>query len=247
MANTSVEPFVIDGVSLRPPDHLTVIGSEHIKGGGTTKTTNCMMTAFALVALGYRVRVVSYDREHSSVSWADKAARGLSAFQVGKPLPWPDKFEVENADTLEDLVELVHDYDGDYVIIDGGPADPDSVQTVAALCHYVILPMEPGPLVLEQAPVTVSLVQEVSDAQGREIDVRVLLVRVNLVTRVARTTREILDGSEIVVMDVMIGDATGIKEAAHQVPRRLYGWDRVVRELLGDGVTTGPNGKEPTS
>lgn len=236
MTTTDAAPYVYGGVEIYPPNHVRVLGSVHIKGGGTTKTTNCMMTAFALVAKGARVRVISFDKEHSSVSWADKGFAGNSVFRRGTApaLPWPKELEVEPADSLEDLIELTHDYDGDYVIIDGSPADPESVRIVAALCHHVILPMEPGPLVLEQAPVTADLVREIEDYQGRDIDVRVLLVRVNIVTKVAQTTKKVLGASQIKVMDVTIGDHTGIKECAHQVPRRLYGWDHVIRELLGD-------------
>lgn len=237
MTLTDVVPYVsADGVDLYPPDHLIVIGSTNIKGGGTTKTTNCMMSAFAFVKRGLRVRVVSFDREHSAVSWADKGFGGTGLFQDPKKpvLPWPDGLEVEPADSVEDLMELIHNYDGDIVMVDGSPADPESVRVVASVCHIVILPMEPGSLVLEQAPVTVGLVHEVEAEQGRTIDVRVLLVRVQIQTRVAQTTKAVLDGSGIAVMKVTIGDHTAIKEAAHQVPRRLFGWDAVIIEILGD-------------
>lgn len=237
MTLTDAMPYVTeDGVELYPPDHVTVIGSTHIKGAGTTKTTNCMMSAFAFVKRGLRVRVVSFDREHSAVSWADKGYEGTGLFQDPKKtvIPWPDDLEVEGADSPSDLMELIHDYDGDIVMVDGSPADPESVRIVAAVCHIVVLPMEPGSLVLEQAPVTVALAQEIEEEQGRDIDVRVLLVRVQIATRVAQKTKEVLDGSGIPVMKVTIGDHTAIKEVAHQVPRRLFGWDAVVIELLGD-------------
>lgn len=236
MTHTDVIPYSVEDVDLYPPEHVCVIGSTSIKGGGTTKTTNCMMSAFALAARGLRVRVVSFDREHSAVSWADKAEMGLGLFQRGKPLAWPEGLDVEEANSVEDLMELIHDYDGDVVLVDGSPADPDSVRAVAAVCHYVVVPMEPGGLVLEQAPVTAELVREVERHQNRFIDLRVLLVRVQMATRVATITREVLAGSEITVMQMTIGDHTAIKEIAHQVPRRLYGWDTVVVELLGDDL-----------
>lgn len=234
MTDTDVTPYVFEGVELYPPDHVTVIGSTHMKGGGTTKTTNCMFTAFALVARGFRVRVVSYDREHSAVSWADKGAAGIGLFQRGPAIPWPKGLEVEPADSPEDLMDLVHEFDGDYVIVDGSPADEESVKIVAAVCHVVVLPMEPGTLVLEQAPVTAALVREVEDEQGRTIMLRVLLVRVNRITRVARRTKEVLAESDIETLKTSIGNHTEISEMAHQVPRRLYGWETVVVELLGE-------------
>lgn len=222
-----------------PPKSAEVWSFTNIKGGGTTKTTATMMTAFALTRRGESATVISWDRIHSAVSWADKAADGIGMW--GKGLDWPENLYVEPADEVTDMHDLVVSAKTDKVLIDGGPADHESVKEIARLSDKVIVPMEPGSLVIEQAPITLDLVAEVEDEQSRRIDSRILLVRVKMATIVAEKTMAVLKGHNLNVMKMTIGERTGIGRAAHQVPRQLYGYESVVDEL------SRPHGQEPGS
>lgn len=215
----------------RPPDHTRVIGSTHIKGGGTTKTTLAIMLGHALVRRGYSVRVVSWDRVHSAVSWTEKADQGVG-LGGGVHRPWPETYEVEAADDLDELYGLVHGSQADYTIIDGGPADPEGLKALAALCHKIILPTEPGYLPAEQVGPVFELVSEVEEDQGREIDCKVLLVRVHAATAIAGQVEGALTSLGFPMMETKIPNNALVARAAHSVPTRLYGFERVADEVL---------------
>lgn len=222
-----IEPWV----SWRPPDHTQVIGSTHLKGGGTTKTTAAIMLGHALARLGFSVRVVSYDRVHSAVSWAEKAHAGVG-MGGSAARPWPENYEVEAANSLEELYGLVHGSQADFTIIDGGPADPDGLKALAALCHKIIIPTEPGYLTAEQVSPTFELVYQVEADQGREIDIRVLMVRVKAATAIAKQVEDALHELNLPTMTTRIADNALVTRAAHSVPTRLFGYDLVARELV---------------
>ncbi len=215
----------------KPPEHTRVIGSTHIKGGGTTKTTLAIMLGHALVRRGYSVRVVSWDRVHSAVSWAEKAQNGVG-MGGGAYRPWPEAYEVEAADDLDELYGLVHGSEADYTIIDGGPADPEGLKALASLCHRIMLPTEPGYLPAEQVSPVFELVNEVEEDQGREIDCRVLLVRVPTGTAIAAQVESALTSLGFPMMNTKIPNNALVTRAAHSVPTRLYGFERVADEVL---------------
>lgn len=219
--------------SWRPPTHTRVIGSTHIKGGGTTKTTLAIMLGHAFVRLGFTVRVVSWDRVHSAVSWADKAAGGQGLGGAAKR-EWPSTYEVEAADDLDELYGLVHGSQTDITIIDGGPADPEGLKALASLCDEMLLPTEPGYLPAEQVSPVFELVHEVEEDHGREIDCRILLVRVHATSAIASQVEQALSSLNYPMMKTKIADNLLITRAAHSVPVRLHGFEKVAAELLNN-------------
>ncbi|MCC3318400.1 hypothetical protein [Nocardia africana] len=214
----------------RPPATGKTIGSAHVKGGGTTKTTAAILTGHAYIARGETVDVISFDYFHSAVSWADKAHEGLG---LGKAAhrPWPKNYNVEPADTDDDLWSLIHGSAASRRIIDGGPADPESFKKVVRLSDTVILPTEPSYLTIEQVTAAFELVGEIEEEQNRQIDARVLLVRVNPSLALTKDVREALTTVNIPVMESMIRQDGNIARAAHTVPLRCFGYEKVVEEL----------------
>ncbi|ATL72528.1 hypothetical protein CRH09_39860 (plasmid) [Nocardia terpenica] len=189
-----------------------------------------MMMGHAYIRRGEDVTLVSWDRYHSAVSWADKAHEGVGLGGAAHRL-WPDNFVVEGAEDEDDLYGLIHGSTASRKIVDGGPADPESLKLIARLADVVILPTEPGYLTTEQIMPAFDLVGEIEQEQGRKIDTRVLLVRVDPNTALAKQARDMLEAVGIPVMKAQIRQNTLVARAAHSVPVRLFGYEAVVEEL----------------
>ncbi|MGW4354616.1 ParA family protein [Nocardia sp. NPDC004582] len=219
-----------DYTGWRPPEDCTVIASTHIKGGGTTKTTCAIMSGFAYVRSGKDVDLVSYDNYHSAVAWADKAHEGLGLGGAAHR-EWPANYGVEPANTEAELYGIIHGSNASRRIIDGGPADPEGLKNIARLSHKIILPTEPGYLTVEQITGAYDLVGEVEQEQGRQIDCRVLFVRVDPSAALTRDIEDALSSVGIPVMKARIRNNTLVARSAHSVPLRLFGYEAVVEEL----------------
>ncbi|OLZ43628.1 hypothetical protein BS329_38895 [Amycolatopsis coloradensis] len=139
---------------------------------------------------------------------------------------------MEPANTPEELYGLVHGSTEEFTIIDGGPADPDALQTIARLSHRIILPTEPSMLVAEQVTPVVEYVNEVEEEQGRKIPCQVLLVRVMTGSKLTGTVEDALSAVNISMMKTRIPNNGMVTRAAHTVPTRLYGYEFVAEELL---------------
>lgn len=213
-----------------PPPTGKTIASTHIKGGGTTKTTAAMMMGHSYIRAGEDVSLTSWDYFHAAVSWADKAHEGVGLGGSAHRL-WPENFIVEGADNEEELYGLVHGSQASRRIIDGGPADPEGLKTLARLADVIILPTEPGYLTIEQITPVFDLVGEVEEEQGRKIDCRVLLVRVDPALALTRETKEVLEAVGIPVMRAQIRQNALIARAAQSVPLRLFGYEAVIEEI----------------
>lgn len=214
----------------RPPEVGMTIASTHVKGGGTTKTTAAVMMGHSYVRRGEDVTLVSWDQFHSAVSWADKAHEGIGLGGAAHR-PWPENFVVEGAEDEDDLYGLIHGSTAQRKIIDGGPADPESIKLLARLSNVVILPTEPGYLTAEQVTPAFDLVGEVEDEQNRKIDVRVLLVRVDPHSALSNQVRDMLGAVGIPVMKTEIRQNILVARSAHSVPLRTYGYEKVIEEI----------------
>ena len=219
-----------DYTGWQPPQNCTVIASTHVKGGGTTKTTAAILSGFGYARQGLDVDLVSYDKYHAAVSWADKANAGLGLGGAAHRL-WPENYSVEPADSEEELYGLIHGSYAPIRIIDGGPADPEGLKNIARLSHKIILPTEPGFLPLEQISSAYELVLEVEQEQGRQIDCRVLFVRCDPSSALTRDCEQAVSAAGIPVMKSRIRNSASVARAAHSVPLRLFGYEQVIEEL----------------
>lgn len=179
--------------------------------GGTAKTTTSMMTAAALVAQGYSVRVVDMDLMQGSASaWLDDAEK--AGFDLGYSV---------NPHNVHSLRRMP--MDTDFVIIDCPPNTPDLIDAAINRADLVLIPVMPSGLEMTRMWATLAL------AGGKG---EVLLVRVVPNTVLARNVEQVLEDNHVPMFPVKIHQRQGVCRAFGTSPEQLFGYEDVASHVV---------------
>ena len=177
--------------------------------GGVTKTTSSVYVATALSKYG-KVLLKDSDPQGSATEWLEDI----------EDLPF--NFELANQRNMR----KANGYD--YVVIDTPPGNPALINEAINVADFVIIPAEPSAM-------DISSVYAIVDAMKPDTLHRVLLTKVNPITKSFRLAKEVLDEEKIPRFEINIPRSEGIKNSFGKIPKEskeLEVYEGLVKEIL---------------
>lgn len=196
--------------------------------GGVAKTTTAVYLAAGLAGTG-RTLVVD----------ADPQARTLMDWRGMAGDDWPEHVtvtsHVEPRSLSRDIGGMARDYQ--HMVIDVGGESDLLLAAALAVADHLVCPVVPSPPELRRLPATIDLAERAALGAGREITVRVLLVKVERRSIALREARELLAAANVPVMqaDVRYLPAT-IPDSFGRLPVDLLDYGPVLAELMAEAA-----------
>lgn len=193
---------------------MTTITIMHTKGG-VGKTTSAMYLATAASRAGIKSVVVDSDSQGSAGAWAKIASKRT------RKLP----FEVvETGSNISPLIKDLAGPDG-LVFIDTPPGTSPAISESVKLADLVVVPCGASPIELQRVWPTLSFLN------GHPA--LVLLTNVDLRSNLSAQIRKRLLETEVPVLRSLVPQRSQIKRSFGKTPDALYGYDDVLKELVG--------------
>ncbi len=184
----------------------TTISLVHTKGG-VAKTTSALYLATAAHRRGMNVGVIDADPQGSASEWSADATGDQSLpFQVTAPK------------------QALTAHGWELTIIDTPPGTARVIAEAIEAADLVIVPTGASPLDVRRVWPTLEATAHRATA--------VLLTGVDLRTRLADETRDVLEEAGIPVFATVITRREALRRAYGTTPDRLYGYDDVLTEAL---------------
>ena len=187
----------------------STISVVHTKGG-VGKTTTAVYLATAAHAAGYAVELVDADPQGSASEWAEDSRN------AGDPLPFPVR--VASGRTLDSGPEV------ELRVIDTPPGTAAVIAPAIEAADLVLIPTGVSPLDVRRVWPTLEVTAHRPTA--------VLLTSVALNTTLAAEVRAVLEDEGVGVATTPILRREAIRKSYGATPRRLYGYDDVLAELM---------------
>lgn len=186
--------------------------------GGSGKTTTTFYLAMCAVREGHEVVVVDADNERGALAWAH-LADGLP-FQV----------VLAEEDNLPSQVVSLREA-GKTVFIDGPPNNREYVLSAAGIADRIVIPMTPEPADMNRLMPILKQLRNLELSLGRPLNVRVLLVKFNPRTVLAREVRQGLEEEGLPMFEATTRDLQRYKQEFLRVPSYLSEYEAVWDEL----------------
>lgn len=195
---------------------MAVLTIAHTKGG-VGKTTSAVLLCAAAHHRGIEVTLIDADAQGTATAWAHAADK------AGDPFPWP----LITAATPTALLRALDGHHG-LVIIDTPPGGYEVIETAVDAGDLVMIPTSASPLDIDRVWPTV-------EATSHRPAV-VCLTQVDSRTSLPKAARTALEGDGVVVADSVIPLREALRHMYATTPKRLYGYDDLLVELLSSNL-----------
>lgn len=162
--------------------------------GGVGKTTTSIYLATILSKYG-KVLLKDSDPQGSATEWVEEIEE------------MPFDFELANQRNMKKAVGY------DYVIIDTPPQNSDIIKSAIEIADLIIIPTEPSAIELSRV---FSLTDDVKEG----VKSKVLLTKVNSITKSFKYIKEVLKEQNIDYFDYYISKNENIKNSFGQIPTK---------------------------